>query len=63
MRPLSKQLGFRSVEERLRELSARDDPLEKLLKIIDFERVRPLLSGAFDLADSSKGADRCSRRF
>jgi hypothetical protein len=34
---LPRQPGFWSVEERLKELSARGDPLEELQQIVDFE--------------------------
>lgn len=37
------QTGFWSVEDRLRELSKRGNPLEKLLEIVDFEMFRPAL--------------------
>jgi len=40
---LPRQAGFWSVEERLMELSAQGDPLEKLLEIVDFELFRPVL--------------------
>ena len=35
------QLGFWSVEERLREISAQGDPLETLAATVDFEMFRP----------------------
>ncbi len=34
---MARQAGFWSVADRLRELSAQGDPLEKLLEIVDFE--------------------------
>ncbi len=37
---MPRQAGFWSVEDRLRELSAQGDPLEKLLEIVDFELFR-----------------------
>ncbi len=52
---MPKQPGFWSVEDRLRELPAQGDPLEKLLEIIDFELFRPILEEALDIADRSKG--------
>jgi IS5 family transposase len=52
---LPKQLGFWSVEDRLRELSARGDPLEKLQEIVDFELFRPVLREALGRGERSKG--------
>ena len=37
------QRGFWDVEDRLKELSAEGDPLEKLTATVDFEMFRPLL--------------------
>ena len=39
---MPKQPEFWSVEDRLRDLSAEGDPLEKLLEIVDFELFRPV---------------------
>jgi transposase, IS5 family len=52
---LPKQPGFWSVEDRLRELSARGDPLEKLQEIVDFELFRPVLMEALGGGERSKG--------
>jgi len=52
---LPRQPGFWSVEDRLRELSAQGDPLEKLLEIVDFELFRPVLDDALGGTDRLKG--------
>jgi transposase, IS5 family len=49
------QCGFWDVEERLKELSAEGDPLEKLGATVDFELFRPVLTKAFVGSDPSKG--------
>jgi hypothetical protein len=49
------QPGFWSVEDRLRELSAQSDPLEKLLEIVDFELFRPVLDDTLGGTDKAKG--------
>ncbi len=43
---MPRQAGFWSVEDRLRELSAQVDLLEKLLEIVDFELFRVVLKEA-----------------
>jgi len=43
------------VEERLKELSAEGDPLEKLASTVDFELFRPVLAKAVRRASQSKG--------
>jgi IS5 family transposase len=43
------------VEDRLGELSAQGDPLEKLLEIVDFDLFRPVLTEALGSVDRSKG--------
>jgi len=55
---MPRQPGFWSVDDRLRELSAQGDPLEKLQEIVDFELFRPVLDEA--LGDLREPAD--SRR-
>ena len=50
-----RQPGFWDVEERLRELSAQGDPLEKLAATVDFEIFRAELNGALGPRDRSKG--------
>ena len=49
------QPGFWDVEDRLRELSAQGDPLEKLAATVDFEMFRPELATATARRDPSKG--------
>ena len=49
------QPGFFEVEERLRELSAKGDDLERLNAIVDFEAFRPELARAVPRSDGSKG--------
>jgi IS5 family transposase len=49
------QRGFWDVEERLKELSAEGDPLEKLGATVDFELFRPVLTKALGGSDPSKG--------
>lgn len=51
----SYQAGFWDFEDRLRELSAQGDPLEKLAATVDFEIFRPALSAATARRDRSKG--------
>jgi transposase, IS5 family len=47
--------GFFDIEERLRELSAKGDDLERIKDLIDFEMFRPDLEAAVPRADRSKG--------
>lgn len=49
------QHGFWDVEERLKELSAEGDPLEKLGATVDFELFRPVLRKALSGSHPSKG--------
>lgn len=49
------QPGFFDVDERLKELSAKGDALERLNAIVDFERFRPVLMQAIPCSDGSKG--------
>jgi IS5 family transposase len=49
------QAGFFDVDERLKELSAKGDHLERLTAIIDFERFRADLEQAVPRADRSRG--------
>jgi IS5 family transposase len=49
------QPGFWDVEDRLQQLSARGDPLEKLSATVDFELFRPDLKAAVGPRDLSKG--------
>jgi len=51
----SRQPGFWDVEERLRQLSAQGDPLEKLAATVDFEIFRGALEAALGFRDRSKG--------
>lgn len=52
---MARQPGFWDVEDRLRQLSARGDPLEKLSATVDFELFRPDLKAALGPRDVSKG--------
>lgn len=49
------QRGFWEVEERLKELSAEGDPLEKLGTTVDFELFRPVLTKALGGCHPSRG--------
>jgi transposase, IS5 family len=49
------QVGFFDVDERLKELSAKGDALERLNAIVDFEAFRPDLARAVPRSDGSKG--------
>jgi len=49
------QQGFWDFEERLKELSAEGDPLERLSSTVDFEMFRPVLSKALRRGTPSKG--------
>jgi len=51
----SGQPGFWDVQERLRELSAQGDPLEKLSATVDFELFRSELTAGFGPRDLRKG--------
>lgn len=52
---MSGQRGFWDVEDRLRALSRRGDPLERLQATVDFEMFRPELSRAMCLGARPKG--------
>ena len=49
------QVGFFDFDERLKELSAKGDHLERLNGLIDFELFRPDLEKAVPRSDGSKG--------
>ncbi|WP_375455608.1 IS5 family transposase [uncultured Methylobacterium sp.] len=49
------QPGFFDVDERLRDLSAKGDALERLSAIVDFELFRPDLTRAVPRSDGSRG--------
>ena len=49
------QAGFFDVDERLKELSAKGDDLERLSAIVDFEAFRPDLARAVPRSDGSRG--------
>lgn len=51
----ARQPGFWDIEERLRELSAQGDPLEKLTATVDFEIFRSDLEAALGVRDRSRG--------
>ena len=50
-----RQLGFFDVEERLRELSAKGDDLERIAVVVDFAMFRAELERAVPRADGTKG--------
>ena len=52
---MAKQPGFWSVEDRLKELSAQGDPLEKLTQIVDFEMFRPIVTESLGPNDRRQG--------
>ena len=52
------QAGFFDVDERLKQLSAKGDSLERLNAVIDFERFRADLERAVPRADRVKGGRR-----
>ena len=49
------QAGFFDVDERLKELSAKGDDLERLNAIVEFEAFRSDLARAVPRSDGSKG--------
>ncbi len=49
------QAGFFDVDERLKQLSAKGDDLERLNAIVDFEAFRPDLARAVPRSDGSRG--------
>ena len=49
------QPGFFDVDERLKDLSAKGDALERLSRIVDFELFRADLARAVPRSDGSKG--------
>src|ERR1043165_2465173 len=49
------QAGFFDVDERLKQLSAKGDNLERLSAVVDFELFRADLERAVPRADGSKG--------
>src|SRR5829696_512309 len=49
------QAGFFDIEERLKELSAKGDTLERLNGLVEFELFRPDLERAVPRADRSRG--------
>lgn len=52
---MGRQPGFFDVEERLRELSAKGDDLERIAGLVDFEMFRPELEAAVPRSDGAKG--------
>jgi hypothetical protein len=52
---MRREAGFFDVEERLRELSAKGDALERLSAVVDFELFRADLERAVPRSDGSKG--------
>ena len=49
------QAGFFDIDERLKDLSAKGDELERLKGLVDFEMFRPALRQAVPRSDGSKG--------
>jgi len=49
------QAGFWALEDRLKELSDRGDPLEALSRAVDFELFRPVLAKAFNRKNPARG--------
>ncbi len=49
------QAGFLDVDERLRQLSAKGDSLERLSAVVDFELLRAKLERAVPRSDRAKG--------
>lgn len=52
---MGRQSGFFDVEERLREISAKGDDLERLSALVEFEAFRPELERAVPRSDRAKG--------
>ena len=52
---MGRQPGFFDVDERLRELSAKGDDLERIARLVDFEMFRPELERAVPRSSGSKG--------
>jgi hypothetical protein len=48
---MARQAGLFDVEERLREMSAKGDDLERVNALVDFEAFRPELGASIYLAD------------
>jgi IS5 family transposase len=49
------QVGFFDVDERLNDLSAKGDDLERLLAVVNFELFRPDLARAVPRSNGTKG--------
>ena len=52
---MGQQPGFFDVDERLRELSAKGDDLERIAGLVDFEMFRPELEDAVPRSNGAKG--------
>src|ERR671910_311027 len=52
---MGRQPGFFDMTDRLRELSAKGDGLERIAALVDFERFRPDLERAVPRSDGAKG--------
>jgi transposase, IS5 family len=52
---MGRQAGFFDVDERLRELSAKGDELERIATLVDFEAFRPALEQAVPRSDGTIG--------
>ena len=57
---MERQPGFFDVDDRLRELSAKGDDLERLAALVDFERFRPVLEQAVPDRTARRAAGRRS---
>ena len=53
---MARQAGFFDVADRLRELSAKGDDLERIAALVDFTMFRAELERAVPRADGTKGA-------
>jgi IS5 family transposase len=52
---MARQAGLFDIEERLRELSAKGDDLERINALVDFEAFRPELERAVPQSDRARG--------
>ena len=58
---MGRQAGLFDVEERLRELSAKGDDLERISGLVDFEAFRPELERAVPRSDRARGGRDASK--
>jgi IS5 family transposase len=52
---MARQAGLFDIEERLRELSAKGDDLERIKALVDYEAFRPELERAVPRSDRARG--------